>query len=183
MTSYRRAYVPGGCYFFTIATHHRRRFLCEPLARNALRTAFTEVRQRWSFQVNAIVLLPEHMHCIWTLPENDVDFSMRWNRIKGRFSKLWLNNGGTEVAPSVSRSGRRERGIWQRRFFEHCCRDESDFRRCVDYIHVNPLKHGLVSRVRDWPWSSFHRYVTQGEYDLEWGSAEAWYGDEWNHFE
>lgn len=145
--------------------------------------AFAEVHQRWPFQIDAIVLLPDHLHAVWTLPPGDVDFSTRWNQIKGRFSKTWLAAWGVEATPGTRRSSRRERGVWQRRFFEHCCRDEADYRRCVDYVHINPLKHGLVDRVRDWPWSSFHRYVKLGEYARDWGSANVWFGDEWKIFE
>ncbi|MEM8946957.1 MAG: transposase [Planctomycetota bacterium] len=183
MTNYRRAYVADGSYFFTVVTHHRRRFLFEPTARTALRQAVTDVRRRWPFQIDAIVLLPDHLHCVWTLAPGDSDFSTRWNQIKGKFSRAWLASGGPEVIPGASRSSRRERGVWQRRFFEHCCRDEQDYRRCVDYAHVNPLKHGLVKHVCDWRWSSFHRYVKLGEYARDWGNANEWYGDEWKMFE
>jgi len=183
MTNYRRAYVAGGSYFFTVVTHHRRRFLCHPTARAILRQSLLDVRRRWPLRIDAIVLLPDHLHCVWTLPDGDADFSTRWNQIKGQFTKTWLAGGGMEVTPSASRSKRRERGVWQRRLFEHCCRDEDDFRRCVDYVHVNPLKHGLVDRVVDWPWSSFHRYVRLGEYSQEWGTVDEWYGDEWKKYE
>ena len=183
MTNYRRAYQPGGTYFFTVVTHGRRPFLCDPGARSLLRQAFSTIRQRWPFRVDAIVLLPDHLHYVWTLPLGDANFSTRWNQIKGTFTKSWLARGGGEVAPGLSRRIRRERGVWQRRLFEHCCRDEEDRRRCMDYVHVNPLKHELVERVSDWPWSSFHRYVRLGEYSLDWGNASEWYGDEWNGFE
>ena len=183
MTNYRRLHIAGGSYFFTVVTHHRRRFLCDPAARVALRQAFAEVRRRWPLQIDAIVLSPDHLHCVWTLPPDDSDFSTRWNQIKGRFSKVWLASGGSEATPGTSRAARRERGVWQRRFFEHSCRDDTDYRRCVDYVHINPLKQGLVDRVSDWPWSTFHRYVKLGEYTPDWGSTNVWYGDEWKAFE
>ena len=183
MPNYRRAYVPGGSYFFTLVTHRRKQFLCDETARTILRQSISKVRRRWPFQINAIVLLPDHLHCVWTLPSGDSDFSTRWNQIKGHFTKEWLASGGREAISSESRLKKRERGVWQRRLFEHCCRDEGDFRRCVEYVHINPLKHGLVERVVDWPWSSFHRYVRLGEYSEDWGSAAQWYGDEWNGYE
>jgi putative transposase len=88
-----------------------------------------------------------------------------------------------ETSQSASRTSKGERGVWQRRYFEHTCDDEADLKRCADYLHVNPLKHGLVNRVIDWPWSSFHQYVRLGEYAPDWGNANIWYGDEWNHYE
>lgn len=120
---------------------------------------------------------------MWQLPRGDTDYSTRWRRIKSLFTQTWLAGGGSCGEVNQSRASRRERGVWQRRFFEHTCRTEADLKRCVDYIHVNPLKHGLVERVRDWPWSSFHRYVRLGEYTADWGDAVDWYGDEFLHFE
>lgn len=130
------------------------------------------MRSRNPFSLDAIVLLPDHLHTVWTLPSGDENFSTRWRQIKTLFTKQWLAEGGDEVAQSLSRDIKRERGVWQRRFYEHTCQDEADLKRCVDYLHANPLKHGLVDRVVDWPWSSFHRYVRLGEY-----------GDEWKQFE
>jgi putative transposase len=99
------------------------------------------------------------------------------------FTQRWLARGGTEWRETDSRSRKHERSIWQRRFWEHTCRDDDDLKRCVDYVHVNPLRHGLVSRVADWPWSSFHRYVRLGEYVMNWGNASHWHGDEFRHAE
>ena len=129
------------------------------------------------------MLLPDHLHCVWTLPQGDCDYSTRWRLIKNAFTRTWLRQGGTAAQQSRSRVEKGEAGVWQRRFYEHTCRDEDDFKHCLDYVHVNPLKHHLVQRVRDWPWSSFHRYVKLGEYTPEWGSADIWYGDEWNKYE
>ncbi|TVQ10054.1 MAG: transposase [Leptolyngbya sp. DLM2.Bin27] len=112
-----------------------------------------------------------HPHSIWTLPEGDADFSSRWKRIKARFS-LWCPES-YKHQQSASRLRKGEQTIWQRRFWEHHIRDETDFSRHVDYIHYNPVKHNLVNRPRDWPYSSFHRYVADGAYSLDWGSAEA----------
>jgi len=183
MTNYRRNYVQGGTFFFTVVTHHRRPILSIPLAREALRNAIQSVRCRRPFTLDAIVLLLDHLHSVWTLPPEDEDFSTRWRQIKSLFTRHWLRYGGSETSQSLSRELKGEHGIWQRRFFEHTCRDEDDIKRCVDYLHVNPLKHRLVERVRDWPWSSFHRYVRLGEYTADWGSDNAWYGDEWLRFE
>ncbi len=138
---------------------------------------------RRPFKIDAIVLLPDHLHCIWKLPRGDHGYSQRWSRIKAGFTTRYLENGGSDCDVSISRAVRGERGIWQRRFFEHLIRDDDDLKRCADYIHINPVKHGLVKRVRDWPWSSFHRYVKLGEYPLDWGGSHEFYGDEWLRFE
>lgn len=183
VTNYRRSRIAGGTFFFTVVTYQRRPLLTDYRSRVALRNAIRAVRARRPFEIDAIVLLPDHLHTVWTLPPGDDDYSTRWRQIKTLFTKQWLAVGGQEAAQSISRQVKGERGVWQRRLFEHTCRDERDFRRCVDYVHVNPLKHGLVDRVADWPWSSFHRYVRVGEYTKEWGSADVWYGDEWSSFE
>lgn len=164
-------------------TDGRRPILTTDLGRKLLRLAFTEVRSDNPFRIVAIALLPDHLHTIWELPAHDHDYSMRWRKIKSIFTRKWRINGGQTVRPSLSRVKRGEHGVWQRRFFEHTCRDETDLKRCLDDVHVNPLKHGLVERVRDWPWSTFHRYVREGEYSIDWGNAAEWYGDEFNAFE
>ncbi len=133
-----------------------------------LREAVRRVKSKRPFEINAWVVLPDHMHCVWTLPEGDADFSVRWKEIKTLFSKSLPK---MEFRDAV-REKKGERGIWQRRFWEHTIRDADDYARHVDYIHLNPCKHGLVARVRDWPYSTFHRYVAQGVY------AEDWLGDE-----
>lgn len=183
MTNYRRNFVQGGTFFFTLVTHRRNPILTTRLARNTLRKAFQSVRRGRPFIIDAIVLLPDHLHSVWTLPANDADFSTRWRQIKSLFTRQWLQQGGREAAQSQSRQLKSERGIWQRRFFEHTCRDENDMKRCIDYLHVNPLKHGLVESVKDWPWSSFHRYLQLAEYSSDWGAVNEWYGDEWLQFE
>ena len=172
MPNYRRWYVPGGTYFFTVVTAGRRPFLTMPLARRVLHDAIEAIRSKHPFDVTAIVLLPDHLHAIWTLPDGDTAYSLRWSRIKAEFTRKFLLAGGVEGGRSASRVRRRERGIWQRRFWEHVCRDEDDLKRFLDYLHWNPVKHGLVQRVKDWRWSSFQRYVDLGEYDLEWGTAD-----------
>ena len=154
-----------------MVTHQRRPFLTSDLGKQTLREAIAEVRVDRPFSIVAIVLLPEHIHTVWTLPPGDDDYSTRWRRIKGRFTSAYLAAHGEEGVLSNSRAARRERAVWQRRFWEHACRDEGDVRRCVDYIHWNPVKHGLVRRVRDYPWSSFQRLVRAGEYSIEWGGT------------
>lgn len=182
MSNYRRNRL-GQTYFFTVVTHERQRILTTDTARQSLRKAFRIAQRNRPFKVIAIVLLPDHLHTVWELPRGDVDYSTRWRHIKSIFTRSWLEKDGTSGTRSSSRRDRNEQGVWQRRFFEHTCRDETDLRRCVDYIHVNPLKHGLVQRVSDWEWSSFHRYAKAGEYQRDWGSENNWYGDEFKHFE
>lgn len=165
MTDYRRSEFCGGHYFFTVVTHNRRCFLAEELARGCLRRAWQQVRQARPFKVIALCLLPDHLHCVWLLPENDNDFSTRWQSIKKGFTRQYLEAGGREMPQSRSRHKKRERGLWQRRFWEHQIRNERDLERHIDYIHYNPVKHGLVTIVDDWPWSTYHRFVRDGFYN------------------
>jgi putative transposase len=168
---YRRNYVPGGTYFFTLVTQDRQPILTSERARQCLRSAIRDVRQKRPFILFAIVVLPDHLHTVWTLPAGDSDYSLRWAQIKEGFTRGFLKSGGAEATRSASREAHRERGVWQRRFWEHTCRDEDDLKRCVDYLHWNPVKHGFVSRVEDYAWSSFRRFVRLGEYDLDWGRS------------
>jgi len=166
---YRRAKTKGGTYFFTVVTHDRRKFLCRPASVSLLREAFRNVMAEHHFQIDAVVLLPDHLHCIWTLPDGDSDFSTRWRLIKSYFTR-----GCDPVChspPSASRQKKQERAVWQRRFWEHQIRDERDFTQHVEYIHYNPVKHGLVKAPKDWPYSSFHRAVRRGIYSEEWGAG------------
>ena len=163
MTNYRRNRLHGGCYFFTVNLADRRsRLLTEHI--EVLRAAFRDVRQRHPFFIDAIVVLPEHLHAIWTLPHDDNDFSVRWRLIKATFARSLPPN----EAVTMSRTLKGERGIWQRRFWEHTLRDDRDFENHVDYIHFNPVKHGHVRRVGDWPYSSFKSMVRQGIYPDDW---------------
>jgi putative transposase len=182
MSNYRRN-REGSVYFFTVVTHHRRPILTTEIGRRSFREALKNVRRDRPFSIVGIVLLPDHVHTIWELPSGVSDYSTRWRRIKSLFTTTWIAAGGMSAGVNASRSERCERGVWQRRFYEHTCRDDADVKRCLDYLHVNPLKHGLVSRVRDWPWSSFHRHQRLGEYDPDWGSASVWYGVEFSQFE
>ena len=167
MSLYRRFYIPGGSYFFTVVTHERRPVLCDEPFRRALRRAINEVRSDQPFAILAWVLLPDHLHTIWTLPPGDDDFSKRWGRIKALTTKA-LPPDLIYCARSVGKLHKREAGVWQRRFWEHALRSEDDLRRHADYLHYNPAKHGLVEYVADWPWSSFHRWVKQGLYPSDW---------------
>ena len=173
----------GRVFFFTVVTHERRAILTTDRGRAALRLAIQAVQAERPLQVVAIVLLPDHLHTVWELPADDSDYSVRWRLIKSGFTRRWIESEGDEGSVGPSRKRKAERGVWQRRFYEHTCRDEADLKRCVDYLHINPLKHRLVSRVMDWPWSSFHRYVRLGEYPRDWGGNEQWYGDEFRRME
>ena len=184
MSDYRRWRIEGGTYFFTVVTHQRRNLLATDFGRSSLREAFHAVQQRRPFKVIAIVLLPDHLHTIWELPRDDCDYATRWRQIKTLVSRSFAAQFPDRYCSvSASRCRRHEKGVWQRRFFEHTCRDENDVKRLLDYIHVNPVKHKLVSQVRDWAWSSFHRYVKLGEYPPDWGGGDAWYGDEFSRLE
>jgi putative transposase len=171
MPDYRRSWIPGGTFFFTVVTFRRLPILTTPDGRGLLRSAWQDVRGRFPFTTVAVCLLPDHLHCIWTLPEGEVNFSVRWKEIKRQFTKGYLECVGPGEQRNESRLKRGEASIWQRRFWEHTIRDEADFNRHLDYIHYNPVKHGLVKRVCDWPWSSFHRYVRMGWYAKDWGGA------------
>jgi putative transposase len=171
MSAYRRYFIPGGTYFFTVVSYERRPILTSPIARSCLGNALRIVKARRPFESVAMVLMPDHLHAVWILPRGDSDYSTRWGRIKETFTLSFLSSGGGEGFRNASRIRRRERAVWQRRFWEHTVRDEDDLQRCIDYIHWNPVKHGLVERVPDYPWSTFHRYARRGEYDWAWGSV------------
>ncbi len=166
MPDYRRYRVPGGTYFFTVNLLERRLDL---LVRHIddLREAVRATKRERPFHIDAWVVLPDHMHCVWTLPPGDDDFSNRWKNIKIRFVQKLPR---TERRSSV-RIAKGERAIWQRRFWEHLIRDENDYMRHVDYVHWNPMKHGLVTKIKDWPYSSFHRYAREGLYPDNWLGA------------
>ncbi|MDE8349934.1 MAG: transposase [Acidocella sp.] len=167
MTNYRRNRVPGGTYFFTVNLYDRRTALLVQHIEH-LRDAVRKVRLSEPFHIDAFVVLPDHLHCVWTLPADDTNYSGRWRAIKTIFSK--------HIPPdefrSASRHGKGERGIWQRRFWEHTIRDAQDYTRHIDYVHFNPVKHGLVAEPKDWPFSSFHRTMAAGLYPSEWAGVE-----------
>jgi len=167
MVHYRRNIVPGGTFFFTVTLANRRSSMLVDHVK-ALRFAFRVARNERPFTIDAIVVLPDHLHVVMTLPPEDADFSGRWRRIKGHFSSQLIAAG-----VPLKRHTNGDLSLWQRRFWEHTIRD-GDFARHVDYIHFNPVRHGLVSRVRDWPHSSFHAYVRQGILPADWaGDASA----------
>lgn len=166
MSRYVRNYVAGGSYFFTVNLLERNKTLLVDYV-DVLRESVAEVKRVHPFYIDAWVVLPDHLHAVWTLPEGDADYSSRWREIKKRFSKALP----ADEFRSPNRIKRGERGIWQRRFWEHTLRDERDFRHHVDYVHINPLKHGHVQALMDWPCSSFHRAVSQGLYPADWCGA------------
>jgi putative transposase len=171
MSRYLRPRTAGSTFFFTLVTFERRKILTLDTSRQILARTISEVRNQYPFAIEAWVLLPEHLHAIWTLPEEDKDYSKRWGLIKAKFSKEARVLFHAEPLANTSRSKRRETAIWQRRFWEHCIRNDQDFHRHLDYIHYNPVKHGLVSEVKDWAFSSFHRFVRQGFYPANWGAS------------
>ena len=172
MPKYRRNFQQGGTYFFTVVTDSRARILCSDLARSCLRQAVKSCQKRWPFESLAWVLLDDHLHSIWALPEGDDAYSLRWSWIKKEFTKAYLAAGGKEQSISASKRLRRERGVWQRRFWEHTLKDDRDLARHMDYIHYNPVKHKLVSCPKDYPYSSFHRWVKAGVYEQNWACLE-----------
>jgi putative transposase len=162
MVRYRRNHVEGGIYFFTLGLEDRRSTaLVDHIGQ--LRAAFRAARQERPFTIDAIVILPDHLHAILTLPQEDSDFVGRWRRVKGYFSTRLLAAG-----TAIRRHANGELALWQRRYWEHTIRDEDDFARHIDYIHYNPVKHGLVTRGHDWPHSSFHLYVRRGLLLQDW---------------
>ena len=167
MPNYRRHRVPGGTYFFTVnlLERQRRLFVTEI---ETLREAVRKVRAARPFLIDCWVVLPDHLHCVWTLPPDDADYPARWKAIKIAFSKSIPK---TERLSAV-RLANGERGIWQRRYWAHSIRDDLDYARHVDYVHFNPVKHGHVARVRDGPYSSFSRYVAAGIYPIDWASDD-----------
>ena len=167
MPDYRRNRMPGGTYFFTVNLLERKSDLLVEYI-DCLREAVRMVRFNQPFHIDAWVVLPDHMHCVWTLPDGDADYSSRWKAIKIAFSKSIPK---TERLSAV-RIAKGERGIWQRRFWEHTIRNDKDYAAHIDYCHINPLKHGLVKQVADWPYSTFHALVKAGIYVENWAGVE-----------
>jgi putative transposase len=159
---YRRNYVPGGTYFFTIVTHLRRKIFHRPEAISILRQSFTYVQKNHPFKVMGYVFLPDHIHMIWTLPEGDADYSTRWRLIKSKFS-MDFPTDFLDIPISQSKIARGERGIWQRRFWEHTIRDEDDLHNHLNYIHYNPVKHGYVDDPMLWKLSSYAKFFESGD--------------------
>jgi len=175
MSEYRRS-LEGNVYFFTVVTYQRQPFLGTDESIRVFDEILNKVKQTHPFEVEACVFLHDHLHAIWRLPDGDSSYSMRWGLIKKEFSKTMkdkLHSSG----PTASRLRHRENTVWQRRFWEHKIRDDSDFRNHMDYIHYNPVKHGLVRSPCDWKHSSFNRYVDEGLYPSDWGAATIAFAD------
>ena len=172
MPNYRRAHQ-GPTFFFTVVTHRRQPLLCEPSVRQILRTVTLELRAQRPFEIDAWVLLPDHMHCIWTLPEGDLDYSARWGWLKKEVTKR------IRMRPAIAGSARPS--PWQKRFWEHRIRDTADYANHCDYIHFNPVRHRLVRQVSEWPWSTFHRFVSRGIYADTWGNGDVMIPDAVGH--
>lgn len=166
---YRRAFTPGATLFFTVVTHHRRPILASAEAIDVLRAALRTVRQSRPFQIDAMVVLPDHLHCIWTLPPQDADFATRWRLIKTWFTKH--SPAALRAQPDAARAAKQQQALWQHRYWEHLVRDEEDYARHADYIHYNPVKHGWAASPADWPYSSFQRHVAVGIYPPDWDQA------------
>ena len=167
MPNYRR-YRDGCMFFFTLVTHGRRRLFDKAWTRRLLSQAIEATRQARPWITEAMVLLPDHIHMLWRLPEHESDYSVRIAAIKKRFTRAYLAGGGAEGELSASQRRQRCRGVWQKRFWEHRIRDARDYRMHVDYIRVNPVKHGLCERPGDWPFSTFERFVASGCYEPDW---------------
>lgn len=167
MPNYRRARVQGGTYFFTVVTHRRRPLFNVSANVQRLRTALRRTRAAYPFQIEAMVVLPDHLHALWTLPDGDNDHARRWRLVKTLFTQ---SSPEDVTAERARRPG--EQPVWQRRYWEHLIREEEDFRRHMDYIHYNPVKHGLVAQPGDWPYSSFHQAVKKAWYPPDWGACE-----------
>ena len=179
MPAYVRAFQPGGTFFFTLVTYQRRSLFHDPTARTLLRRSIQETQRRRPFEMPAVVLLPNHLHAIWTLPKGDADFSTRWRKIKEGFTRAYFQavselghrsaaGAIPEAEVTAAQRGKGLRGLWQPRYWEHQIRDDGDFFRHVDYIHYNPVKHGLCRCPHAWAWSSFHRWVADGIYEWAW---------------
>ena len=162
MSQYRRLYECGAHYFFTLVTHQRRPIFSELNHIRLLNFSINKVKKKYPFALNAMVILPDHLHCLWRLPENDNDFSTRWRLIKRYFSM--------EIDTTINH--RNEKNIWQKRFWEHRIRSQEDWNKHLDYIHYNPVKHGLVQSPNEWQHSSFHYWAAKGFYEKNWGASE-----------
>ncbi|MFT5083861.1 MAG: putative transposase [Lentisphaeria bacterium] len=171
MSNYRRMRTEGGTYFFTVVTYRRRPIFVDNSVVDELRKAIKEVKQQSPFVVDAWVVLPDHMHCVWSLPEGDADYSKRMGQIKSNFTRRVKGRFHQSSLLTDAKQRKRESTIWQRRFWEHEIRDQVDFENHINYVHYNPVKHGLVKRIADWPYSTFHKYVENGIYSNDWSGV------------
>ncbi len=169
MSDYLRTHLNGSTYFFTVVTYMRYPIFKEATSINLLKKCFQNVMKIHLFNLDAIVILPDHLHTIWTLPEDESDYSTRWKQIKGSFSRSYGGSNSRKITESMQKKG--EKGIWQRRFWEHLIRNQEDFNRHCDYIHYNPVKHGLVNSPSEWEFSSLKKFVEKGIYNKDWGKV------------
>ena len=169
MPEYRRVKLKGSTYFFTLVTYQRQRIFSSPEPISLLTDSINRIKTYHPFIIEAYCILPDHIHFIWTLPEDDNNYSMRISQIKRRFTNEYSKRFEISIEKNESRQKRKESTIWQRRFWEHWIRDENDLNRHIDYIHYNPVKHGLVNSVKEWKHSSFFDFVEMGYYDPDWG--------------
>ncbi len=169
MPDYRRVFIKGGTYFLTLVTYKRQRIFADSLARTIFFEAVKHVQKYHPFEIKAYCILPDHIHLLMALSDQEVDYPIRVNLIKGRFSKLFIKQFGVTIPRNTSQIKNRELTIWQRRYWEHHIRDEEDFEHFFDYIHYNPIKHGEVEDLIDWKDSSFLDYVAKGYYEKSWG--------------
>ena len=167
---YRRTFTPGGTYFSTVVTARRRKLFSNEETIETLRRAFRHVNAKRASTINVMVVLPDHLHCIWTLPPADTDYPTRWRLIKTWVTKHYLPRPPRPRVPAHKRPA--EQALWQSRYWEHVIRNETDYRHHVEYVHYNPVKHGHVRHPWSWPYSSFRRYVRAGLYPRDWGSTE-----------
>ncbi|WP_283788254.1 REP-associated tyrosine transposase [Bermanella sp. WJH001] len=167
MPNYVRSYQKGGTFFFTLVTHNRQNILTTPPVRKALRESIIQIRNEMPFNIIAWCLLPDHLHAIWALPEKDDDYSKRWGRIKAM----------TTMRLKKEHVITNQQSIWQPRFWEHQIRNDSDLNTHIDYVHINPVKHNLVNTPRDWPYSTFHKFLHTGSYDSNWGENLTFNGE------
>jgi len=177
VANYRRSKIAGGTFFFTVVTYERRPLFADDVAVHTLRRVLSVTREKWPFTIDAAVILPDHLHMIWTLPPGDSNFSTRWAVIKARFTLASQNATTKQRTPRQMRQ--RMNRIWQPRFMEHTIRDELDYERHVDHIHYNPVKHGLVDRPVKWPHSSIHHFIDRGMLDTQWGSNKSPIRPDW----
>jgi putative transposase len=169
---YRRSFQPGASYFFTLVTHARSPLFGDVVAIDLYRNAVRKVQAARPFTLAAEVILPDHIHMLWTLPDGDADYPTRIRLIKRAFTRSYLNHRRHIDERSGSRIAKGEQAVWQRRYWEHTIRDERNFQAHLDYIHLNPVKHGLATAARDWPHSTFLVWVDRGVYEPWWGSDE-----------
>jgi len=172
MSHYRRANITGSTYFFTVVSYRRQQILCDESIRHALRKAIKDTQHKYPFTIDAWVLMPDHLHCLWTLPEGDADFAKRWNRIKRQVSIDCGREYKKEKWLTASKKKHCESTLWQRRYWENRIRDQNDFNHHMDYIHYNPTKHGLCERPNLWPYSTLHRCMKEGAYPLDWAAPD-----------